>query len=58
MKRDEQSIINALVYPYTNAICEGNVHRIKLIKRQIYGRASFELLRIKRLCLERTFTKF
>ena len=47
MKRDEQSIINALVYPYTNAICEGNVNRIKMIKRQMYGRASFELLRIK-----------
>lgn len=46
MKRDEQSIINALVYPYTNAICE-NVNRIKMIKRQMYGRASFELLRIK-----------
>ncbi|MGN9121904.1 transposase, partial [Turicibacter bilis] len=37
----------ALVYPYTNAICEGNVNRIKMIKRQMYGRASFELLRIK-----------
>ena len=47
MKRDEQSISNALVYPYTNAICEGNVNRIKMIKRQMYGRASFELLRIK-----------
>ena len=47
MKRDEQSIINALVYPYTNAICEGNVNRIKMIKRQMYGRASFKLLRIK-----------
>ena len=43
MKRDEQSIINALIYPYTNAICEGNVNRIKMIKRQMYGRASFEL---------------
>ena len=47
MKRDEQSIINALVYPYTNAICEGNVNRIKMIKRQMYGRGSFKLLRIK-----------
>ena len=37
MKRDEQSIINALVYPYTNAICEGNVNQIKMIKRQICG---------------------
>ncbi len=47
MERDEQSISNALVYSYTNAICEGNVNRIKMIKRQMYGRASFELLRIK-----------
>lgn len=47
MKRDEQSIINALVYPYTNAIFEGNVNRIKMIKHQMYGRVNFELLRIK-----------
>lgn len=47
MKRDEKSIVNALVYPYTNAVCEGNVNRIKMIKRQMYGRAGFDLLRIK-----------
>lgn len=47
MKRDEESIINALIYPYTNAICEGNVNRIKMIKRQMYGRAGFDVLRIK-----------
>ena len=47
MKRDEQSIINALVYPYTKPICEGKVNRIKMITRQMYGRASFKLLRIK-----------
>ncbi len=26
---------------------EGQVHRLKLIKRQMYGRAGFELLRLR-----------
>ena len=47
MKRDEQSIINALVYLYTNAIFEGNVKGTKMIKHYMYGRLNFELLRIK-----------
>ncbi|WP_411040340.1 hypothetical protein [Turicibacter sp. 1E2] len=40
---------NALVYSYTNAICEGNVNGMKMIKRQMYGQENFELLRIKGL---------
>jgi transposase len=26
---------------------EGQIHRLKLIKRQMYGRASFDLLRLR-----------
>lgn len=47
MKRDQESVYNALIHPYTNAVCEGNVNRLKMIKRQMYGRAHFDLLRIK-----------
>ena len=32
MKSAAQSIIYELVYLYTNAICEGNVNRIKMIR--------------------------
>src|ERR1700687_4372475 len=31
----------------SNGPVEGQVHRLKLIKRQMYGRASFDLLRLR-----------
>ena len=39
-----------LTLPYSSGAVEGNVNRIKMIKRQMYGRASFALLR-KRVIL-------
>jgi hypothetical protein len=36
--------------PLSSGAVEGNVNRIKMIKRQMYGRASFDLLR-KRVIL-------
>ncbi|MCA1791924.1 MAG: transposase, partial [Thioalkalivibrio sp.] len=47
LERDETAVNNAVLLPYSNGPTEGNVHRIKLIKRTMYGRASFELLRKK-----------
>jgi transposase len=42
----EQAIIQAaLDYPYSNGVAEGHVNRLKMIKRTMYGRASFSLLR-------------
>ena len=35
----------ALEYEWSNGQTEGQVHRLKLIKRQMYGRAKFDLLR-------------
>jgi transposase len=32
---------------WSNGQVEGQVNRLKTIKRQMYGRASFELLRIR-----------
>ncbi|WUW26955.1 hypothetical protein OG521_39470 [Streptomyces sp. NBC_01463] len=31
-------------WPRTSGVTEGNVNRIKMIKRQMYGRARFKLL--------------
>jgi len=46
--RDEYSFIRAaLEYDWSNGQTEGQVNRLKFIKRQMYGRASFELLRQK-----------
>ena len=43
--RDVVGVENAIAMPWSTSPVEGQVNRLKLIKRQIYGRASFELLR-------------
>lgn len=45
LEREESIIKAALEYPFSNGVTEGHVHRLKMIKRTAYGRASFELLR-------------
>ena len=45
MRRDEAAIRAALTLPWSNGQVEGQVNRLKLIKRQMYGRANFDLLR-------------
>ena len=51
IRRDQQAVTNGLTLPYSSAPVEGNVTRIKMLKRQMYGRASFALLR-KRVILQ------
>jgi transposase len=45
LKRDYDAVRNGLTLPYSSGTVEGNVNRIKMIKRQMYGRANFDLLR-------------
>jgi transposase len=45
LKRDKASILAALTYEWSQGQVEGQVNRLKLIKRQAYGRAGFDLLR-------------
>lgn len=45
LKREQSAVEAALSLPYSNGQTEGQVNRLKMIKRQMYGRASFELLR-------------
>jgi transposase len=40
-------VVAGLSLPWSNGMVEGHVNRLKLIKRTMYGRASFELLRQK-----------
>jgi transposase len=47
LRLDWQAVQNALVHPWSNGLVEGHVNRIKVIKRQMYGRAKFDLLRQK-----------
>jgi transposase len=45
IKRDEAAVLAALTYEWSQGQVEGQVHRLKLLKRQSYGRAGFDLLR-------------
>jgi transposase len=44
---DRAAVIAALSQPWSNGQTEGQVNRLKSIKRQMYGRAGFELLRAR-----------
>jgi transposase len=52
LRQDYTAVLNGLTLPHSSGAVEGNVNRIKMIKRQMYGRASFDLLR-KRILLAR-----
>ena len=43
--QDFEATKAAIEYPYSNGIAEGNVNKVKVAKRRMFGRCSFELLR-------------
>src|SRR5205807_3612317 len=45
IRNDKEAVINGLTLPYSSGRVEGTVNKIKMIKRQMYGRAGFALLR-------------
>lgn len=45
LAQDAQAVLAALRLPQSNGVVEGQVTRLKLLKRSMYGRASFDLLR-------------
>jgi transposase len=42
---DKTAVVAGLTLAYSNGVVEGHVNRLKLIKRMMYGRAGFALLR-------------
>ena len=44
LRADEAAVIAALTTPWSNGPVEGQVGRLKAIKRQMYGRANLDLL--------------
>lgn len=44
---NDPAVSMAFISPYSNGQTEGQVNRLKLIKRQMYGRAKFDSLRIR-----------
>jgi len=47
LRQDLPAVQATLRLPQSNGQTEGQVTRIKLLKRQLYGRANFDLLRIR-----------
>jgi transposase len=45
LRQDYAAVKAALTWPYSNGPTEGHVNRLKLFKRQMYGRAELDLLR-------------
>ena len=45
LKKDYQAVKAGLTLAWSQGPVEGHVHRLKLLKRQAYGRASFQTLR-------------
>jgi transposase len=47
LKKDGAAVFEAIKQPWSNGPTEGQVNRLKFLKRQMYGRASFGLLRLR-----------
>jgi transposase len=52
LRQDEAAVAAALTEPWSNGPVEGQINRLKVIKRQMYGRAGFQLLRVRVLHTE------
>jgi transposase len=47
VRQDESAVTAAVTERWSKGPVEGQVNRLKTIKRQMYGRAGFELLRAR-----------
>ncbi len=47
VQQDKEAVFAGLTLPWSTGPLEGNVNRLKLIKRSMYGRAEFDLLKLR-----------
>lgn len=47
LRRDLDAVRNGLSLPYSSGAVEGNINRLKMLKRQMFGRAGLDLLRTR-----------
>jgi hypothetical protein len=47
VQQDKDAVFAGLTLPWSNGPLEGNVNRLKLSKRSMYGRAEFDLLKLR-----------
>ena len=52
LKQDVDAVLNAITFDFSNGLAEGTINKIKVIKRIMYGRCSFNLLKCKCLNLQ------
>ncbi|MEU7856938.1 ISL3 family transposase [Nonomuraea sp. NPDC049141] len=45
LERDHAAVLNGLTLPYSSGVVEGKVCKIKFLKRLMFGRANYDLLR-------------
>jgi transposase len=45
LRKDQQAVQAGLTLTWNNGVVEGHVNRLKCLKRMMYGRAHFDLLR-------------
>jgi transposase len=45
LRKDYEAVRAAFSYEWSNGQVEGQIHRLKLVKRQMYGRANLDLLK-------------
>ncbi|WP_435837052.1 hypothetical protein [Streptomyces asoensis] len=50
--RDRDAVIAGLTLPWSSGVVEGHVDPIEMLKRQMFGRADFALLRKRVLLAE------
>jgi transposase len=50
LRRDQETVVSAASSEWGNGQTEGQVNRLKMIKRSMYGRAKFDLLKARVLC--------
>jgi hypothetical protein len=56
LRRDLEAVKLSITTPWNNGPIEGHINRLKAIKRQMYGRAGFELLKARVLPWEASNT--
>lgn len=54
LEQDGSAVRAALTLPWSSGQAEGQINRLKLLKRQMYGRASLDLLRRRTLLAARS----
>ena len=47
MRRDQKAVENAIALPWSNGQAEGQIARLKMVKRSMYGRAGIALLKAR-----------